>query len=122
MNNLSLHASKQARVVHNLIQDEDNLLKDELMSMKGENMFNSFYKKLQATKEYHQKYPSIQEEPLVDPESMMIDLKFSGWSLLQKFTFVNVYKHIYIHIYSYINTIACTYAHAYIHAYIHVCR
>ena len=110
--------------LYNLIQDEDNLLKDELMSMKGENMFNSFYKKLQATKEYHQKYPSIQEEPLVDPESMMIDLKFSGWSLLQKFTFVNVYKHIYIYIYiySYINTIACTYAHAYIHAYIHVCR
>ena len=66
MNNLSLHASKQVRVVHNLIQDEDNLLKDELMSMKGENMFNSFYKKLH-NKEYHQKYPSIQEEPLVDP-------------------------------------------------------
>ena len=83
--NLAIHASKRAKVVQELISDKDNLLKDELMAMKGEDMFNSFYKAIQATKEYHQKYPNLKEEPLVDPASMEIDLNFSGEEVFGKY-------------------------------------
>ena len=40
-------------------KDEDRLLNDELISMRGENMFSSFYDAINASKEYHQKFPNI---------------------------------------------------------------
>lgn len=48
-----------SNVLIELYQDEKNAMKDELASMRGPNMFSSFYGTLKNINEYHHKYPNI---------------------------------------------------------------
>ena len=45
-----------------IVIDPDNLFHDELVSMKGNQLFKYFYMTLNVTREYHQRYPNIQVE------------------------------------------------------------
>jgi hypothetical protein len=54
-----------AEIEENLItiyQDQNNAMKDELNSMRGANMFGSFYGTLKNMNEYHHKYPNAPSE------------------------------------------------------------
>jgi hypothetical protein len=65
--------SSIAEIEENLItiyQDQNNAMKDELNSMRGANMFSSFYGTLKNMNEYHHKYPNTPSEggPVAIPE------------------------------------------------------
>lgn len=69
--------------------DKDELLKDELQSMRGASMFNTFYETLNATREYHQRFPLQVPEALnVAPE---VDVIFSGEEVYGKYLDLHVF-------------------------------
>jgi splicing factor 3A subunit 3 len=72
-----------------LYNDENHAMKDELDSMRGPNMFNSFYRTLKNINEYHHKYPNIpntEEENLSTtiPEFESL-VQFSGEEIFGKY-------------------------------------
>ena len=65
--------------------DNDGLLKEELASIRGPNMFSSFYDALNATREYHQKFPN--SSPAYQPEvnREFHSVNFSGEEVFGKY-------------------------------------
>jgi splicing factor 3A subunit 3 len=65
--------------------DSDGLLKEELASMRGPNMFGSFYDTLNSTREYHQKFPNagVAYQARVVEED--INVPFSGEEVFGKY-------------------------------------
>ena len=73
--------------------DADGLLRDELMSIRGTNMFSSFYDSLNAAREYHQKFPATTSSgnsapKVVDEE---IHVLFSGEEIFGKYLDLNAF-------------------------------
>ena len=70
-----------------LYQDENHAMNDELNSMKGSNMFSSFYGTLKNINEYHHKYPNIpntENNSLHIPEFESL-VQFSGEEIFGKY-------------------------------------
>lgn len=67
---------------------EDSALKDEIESMTGPDMFDSFYKNLQSTREYYQKYPDI-EIPPTEMDVSEVEVAFSGAEVFGKYFDLN---------------------------------
>lgn len=69
-----------------LYEDGDRLLRDELASIRGANMFGSFYDSLNASREYHQKFSTISasdyQAKIVDDD---VQVTFSGEEVFGKY-------------------------------------
>ena len=99
--NLNDHAQNLSK----LYEDDDGMLMEELKSMKGAGMFNSFYDRLTRLREHHVRYPnrSIQKGPDLELEGEP-KVQFSGGEVFGKYLdlhafhdqFINLphYKHL----------------------------
>jgi splicing factor 3A subunit 3 len=67
---------------------EDSVLKDELVNMSGSDMFDSFYKNLNSTREYYQKFPDI-EIPSSTMDMNDVEVPFSGAEVFGKYFDLN---------------------------------
>lgn len=69
-------------------EDKDDILKEELSTIRGPQMFTSFYEALNATREYHQKFPNL---PVNDPLHSISDVNvmFSGEEVFGKYLDLN---------------------------------
>lgn len=65
--------------------DSDDLLKEELATMRGLNMFGSFYDTLNATREYHQKFPNAGHAHQARVVEEDINVPFSGEEVFGKY-------------------------------------
>ncbi len=69
-------------------QDEEFMLKDEVDNIRcGSDMLSGFYEALNATKEYHTKYPS--ELPQAATYDVSVDVLFSGEEIFGKYLDLN---------------------------------
>ncbi len=68
--------------------DTDDVLKDEIASMRGSQMFASFYEQLNLIRDYHQKFPNL-EVVHVPALPVHIDVRFSGEEVFGKFLDLN---------------------------------
>ena len=69
-------------------EDEDTLLKDELTDMKGEQALDAFYKTLNSTKEFYQKFPTGEIPPIM-ADASTVDVTFSGEEIFGKYLDLN---------------------------------
>eukprot|EP01035_Chromulina_nebulosa_P040527 gene40527-54798_t len=73
-----------------LYEDKDFSLKDELSSMRGPQMFGSFYEALGSTREYYYKFPNTQiNSAAVKPSSLEVNVPFSGEEIFGKYLDLN---------------------------------
>jgi len=77
-----------------LYADKDKILQDELMSLRGNNMFKSFYENLNNIREHHVKYPSNHADTLSSIPTVGIDdierhMFFSGEEVFGKYLDLN---------------------------------
>lgn len=84
-------ASEMSDINRDLLRlygDKDGLMKEEVESMRGTEMFENFYNKLTSTKEYYQKFPStlidLNEEITCD-----VEIPFSGEEVFGKYLDLN---------------------------------
>ena len=67
---------------------DDSALSDEIANMSGSDMFDSFYKHLNSTKEYYQKFPDI-EIPTTGIDMSNVEVLFSGAEVFGKYFDLN---------------------------------
>jgi splicing factor 3A subunit 3 len=65
--------------------DKDGILKEELGSMRGANMFSSFYDALNATREYHLRFPHASADYIPKVVQDDISVPFSGEEIFGKY-------------------------------------
>lgn len=72
-----------------LYEDSDGLLKEELAAIGGTNIFNSFYETLNATRDYHQRFPGVTGEASssggAGRQKMDVDVPFAGAEIFGKY-------------------------------------
>lgn len=77
--------SKLNNELDEMYDDKDSQMKEELQSMRGQNIFSSFYETLKSTREYHSRFPHL----LYDNETKLpvipVDIKFSGEEIYGKY-------------------------------------
>jgi splicing factor 3A subunit 3 len=67
--------------------DSDGLMKEELESLKGKNMFSSFYEAVNATREYHQRFPDAPSK--TKKVAADVEVQFSGEEVFGKYLDLN---------------------------------
>ncbi len=83
-----------------LYEDKDGLLKEEIKALKEGDVFESFYRSLGKTQEYHKKYPNLVVED-VSPAILstkvneIIDVDFSGEEVFGKYLDLNEHHLLY---------------------------
>jgi splicing factor 3A subunit 3 len=80
-----------------LYADDDGQLKEELTSMRGSNMFTSFYASVNATREYHQKFPNTVPNNAMQSITD-VDVPFSGEEVFGKYLDLHQYFHKFTNI------------------------
>lgn len=68
--------------------DSESLLLDEVKSIRGSEMFTSFYSSLNAAREYHQKHPSAAVSTEFKPD-INVEVNFSGEEVFGKYFDLN---------------------------------
>ena len=71
--------------LESVIEDKDGLMNEELQNMRGQNVFNTFYETLKATREYHNRYPGLPLENLPKFDDIVCDIPFSGEEIYGKY-------------------------------------
>ena len=86
--------------LNKLYEDKDGLLKEEINALKEGDVFESFYRSLGKTQEYHKKYPDLVVED-VSPAVLstkvneIIDVDFSGEEVFGKYLDLNEQHMLY---------------------------
>jgi splicing factor 3A subunit 3 len=95
----AIHAHVQSSVnahkrLNALYEDNDGMLKDEIKALKEGDVFESFYRSLGKTQEYHRKYPDLVVED-VSPAMLstkvneVVSVSFSGEEVFGKYLDLN---------------------------------
>lgn len=69
-----------------LYADENGAFNEEITSMRGPQMFGSFYEALNSTRDYHQRFPNLQSSTTIHQiHEIPIEVSFSGEEVFGKY-------------------------------------
>eukprot|EP01041_Mallomonas_annulata_P008834 gene8834-18296_t len=77
--------SKTNKELDVIYEDKDGLMKEEVQSMRGTNIFSSFYETLKSTREYHNKFPNLQDAGQARLPDIEVNVNFSGEEIYGKY-------------------------------------
>lgn len=77
--------SKLNTELDEIYEDKDDQMKEELQTMRGQNIFSSFYETLKSTREYHSRFPHLQYDNETKVPITPVNVKFSGEEIYGKY-------------------------------------
>ena len=85
ISNLLNHLANANKDLELQYDDKDGLLKEDVNSIRGQNMFSSFYEVLNSTREYHQKFPNASVDYHAKIVEEEVKVPFSGEEIFGKY-------------------------------------